>query len=83
MDINELYKYVELFHNMILEIKNDLSPEFQNFPNGSCGTTSILLGTFLNKTGFGNFKMKIGEKGFWENNIWQEYSHAWLESNHL
>lgn len=78
MEKDELYNYVSLFQNAIIELKDKLSVEFQFFPSGSCRTTCILLGTFLTEIGCKNFKMEIGEK--YDSNG-QEYSHAWLETD--
>ena len=75
-----LYFHVALFHDTILEIKNLLSDEFKYFPTGSCGSTCLLLGTYLNESGFGKFKYISGEKYFWDGYSNQEYSHSWLES---
>ncbi|BDC94669.1 hypothetical protein [Treponema bryantii] len=83
MDFCKLFQCVELFHNAIVEIKNELSIEFHNFPAGSCGTTCILLATFLNENGFEKIKMIIGGKEFFTENSYQEYSHAWLELNKI
>ncbi len=75
-----LYYHVEIFHDTIVEIKDFLSDEFKNFPVGACGSTSVLLGTYLRECGFGSFKYVCGEKYFWNGHFNQEYSHAWLET---
>lgn len=80
MEERKLYKFAELFLKTLIEIKDKLSDEFKFFPNGSCGTTCLLLGTFLSENGFGKFKMIRGEKYYWKGNYYIEDSHAWLES---
>lgn len=78
MKKDDLFNYVKLFQNTIIKCKDKLSVEFQSFPCGSCGTTCLLLGTFLAENCFVNLKMKIGEKN---DSNGQEYSHAWLETD--
>ncbi len=44
---------------------------FSEFPFGSCGHTTILLGTILKDKGFGRFEYVLGQK--------EAQSHAWLQ----
>lgn len=53
----------------------------QNFPNGSCGDATPLLGTYLTKLGHSNFMYVLGERRCHGPNGW--HSHAWLEKDGL
>lgn len=52
-----------------------LSIDFAEFPLGSCGTASLLLGTYLQRLGFGGFDYVLGRRGRGCDII----SHAWLK----
>ncbi|ROR28510.1 hypothetical protein EDD66_10492 [Mobilisporobacter senegalensis] len=55
--------------------KNELLISFKNFPLGSCGDTSLILGSYLHSKGYGVYNYICGERG--------EQSHAWLEKDGL
>ncbi len=46
---------------------------FHEFPMGSCGDASLLLGKYIDEMGFGQFDYVCGEHG--------RQSHAWLEKD--
>src|SRR5271170_3727205 len=48
-----------------------LSPTFHDFPHGSCGDASLVLGRFLSERGY--------DIPDYVNGIRARYSHAWLE----
>ncbi|MGE8296000.1 MAG: hypothetical protein ACN6PH_10680 [Pseudomonas sp.] len=50
--------------------------DFRNFPSGSCGSTSELIGTYLEGLGFGKFYYVHGSKPGIE-------SHAWIKQGRL
>ena len=47
--------------------------EFKNFPNGSCYASSVLLGLYLRKNGFGNFEIVFSSRN--------EKTHVWLQND--
>nr|WP_319390503.1 hypothetical protein [uncultured Cohaesibacter sp.] len=47
----------------------------KNFPFGSCGDATLLLGHYLKSNGFGIFQYALGERGAGE----KRHSHAWLQ----
>lgn len=55
--------------------KNQLPITLCNFPHGSCGDASLLLGEFLTDRGFGKFHYVLGELN--------QASHAWLQKDGL
>ena len=56
-------------------------PELVNFPNGACGSSSLLLGAILVDNGYANFKYVCGERPSQDG--MQTISHAWLTDGHL
>lgn len=48
---------------------------FHEFPMGSCGDASLLLGKYLDEMGLGKFDYVCGELG--------KQSHAWLEKDNI
>ena len=58
-----------------------LGPTFEEFPAGSCGDATPLLGTYLCEQGFGQFGYMLGERPI--PNDWQTQSHAWLQQGEL
>lgn len=54
-------------------------PTLADFPCGSCGDASLLLGQFLRDSGFGDFDYVCGEK-FHDN---RTQTHAWLQRDGL
>lgn len=62
------------FRSAILKCdKHTLPATLQNFPKGSCGDASLLLGEYFFIQGLGRFTYKTG--------IWADRSHAWIERN--
>lgn len=76
---DEIFKHAQIFRDALENCKSKLTHiSFENFPRGSCGDTSVLLGTYLSEKGLGDFNYISGGKkiGKWS-------SHAWLEQNGL
>lgn len=48
---------------------------FRDFPHGSCGDASILLGEYLSGLGYGDWNYIPGTR------IRDDFSHAWIEQN--
>jgi hypothetical protein len=55
---------------------NELTPDFGEFPRGSCGDTSLLLGTYLKEQGAGAFTYVNGGRGVSPDRCY----HGWLEA---
>jgi hypothetical protein len=51
----------------------------QDFPAGSCGDATPLLGTYFIEEGLGTFTYVLGERA--ADNINGRHSHAWLEAD--
>ena len=73
-DISYLRELSLQFRNAIIKhgIKK-LPISFHEFPRGSCGDASLLLGKYLDEMGLGQFDYVCGELG--------RQSHAWLEKD--
>ena len=56
-----------------------LSITFQDFPKGSCGDATLLLGTFFQERSLGTFMYALGTRHGDEGH----HSHAWLEVGKL
>jgi hypothetical protein len=69
-----------IFRSAIEKIKEKLSITFTNFPRGSCGYTTILLGTYLLEKKLGHFYYTQGDY-YKSHNEWS--SHAWLQQGDL
>lgn len=71
--MNELNDAAKRFRNLIMMTqKNQLPVSLQDFPNGACGDSSLLLGHYLTEMGHGEFRYYLG---------WRAgRSHAWLQS---
>lgn len=72
----KIFKICSAFRKAIEIRKDQLGVVFKNFPAGSCGDTTLLLGTFLKHIGYGDFYYKFKEIS--ENG--DSKSHAWLEN---
>jgi hypothetical protein len=59
--------------------KNRLCISFQEYPLGSCGDASSLLGKYLTDSGLGSFRYVAGE--YMSGEDYQ--SHAWVEQDGL
>ncbi|WCL50819.1 hypothetical protein [Leptospira sp. GIMC2001] len=68
------------FRSAIEKIRKNLSVSFINFPRGSCGYATILLGTYLLENNLGQFFYTLGDYHS-SNNEWS--SHAWLQQGEL
>ena len=80
-EINQIKFYSEKFRRALeLCPKRLLSIAFQDFPHGSCGDASLLLGKYLEDSGLNDFEYVSGE--FYDSDG-QYRSHAWLEKENL
>lgn len=71
--MDELNDAATQFRDLIMSTqKNSLPITLQDFPNGACGDTALLLGHHLAELGHGEFRYYLG----WRNGR----SHAWLQS---
>jgi hypothetical protein len=61
----------------IIQSPRDDIDAFRDFPRGSCGDASILLGEYLHQTGHGDREYVTGER------ISDFYPHAWVERDGL
>lgn len=53
---------------------------FENFPSGSCGDASLLLGTYLHELGFNKFQRVLANRVYENTNI---MGHSWLSDGEL
>lgn len=65
------------FRNAIVRCPRDDLRSLRDFPRGSCGDASVLLGEYLYQTGHGQWDYVAGER---EPDL---HSHAWLEQDGL
>jgi hypothetical protein len=65
------------FRNAIVRCPRDDLRSLRDFPRGSCGDASVLLGEYLHQTGHGQWDYVAGER---EPDL---HSHAWLEQDGL
>ena len=73
-DINKIIiEFRNCLEKLSREGKFSGLPTLINFPRGSCGTTSRLLGAYLENNGHGVWNYMCGYIG--------KQSHAWLEKN--
>lgn len=71
--MNDLNDAAKLFRDLIMRTqRNSLPITLQDFPNGACGDTALLLGHYLSELGYGEFRYYLGWRG--------GRSHAWLQS---
>lgn len=74
--MKDLYQTCLDFRNAIIKTpKSRLSIGFQDFPYGSCGDTSLILGAFLQESDFGVFDYVCGDRN--------GSSHASLEKSEI
>jgi hypothetical protein len=52
----------------------------RDFPHGSCGDATLLLGTWLSEQGWGDFVYISAERGTLAGEIW---THGWAEQDEL
>lgn len=79
-------KYIEgiavRFRETILETPIETRPlTIREFPLGSCGDVTLLVGTLLSDLGLDDFRYISGERGLRSDNTWE--SHAWAKSGSL
>jgi hypothetical protein len=77
-ELEEIRNHAQLFRSAIESCKNKLSIPFKDFPSGSCGATTDILGVYLCEKGYGKFNYICAS----ENKIYAS-SHAWLEKDRL
>lgn len=78
LDIDEISS-VALRFRMAIEACDRLTLpiSFEEFPRGSCGDVTPLLGTYFIERGFGPFDYVLGERGG------SGHTHAWLRQGQL
>lgn len=82
MRSEEIYKAAEEVRSAIERADRASLPiTFENFPRGSCGDATLILGTHLKSLGFGPFNYVVGDRGNQCEGTW--HSHAWLEGEGL
>jgi len=78
-EMTAITRSVQEFRNALERSDLALLPTLANFPQGSCGDASLLLGKFLRDSGFGDFDYVCGEV-FRDG---QKQTHAWLQRGAL
>ena len=74
IDMCNIMRYCENFRNAIEIVgKEQLNVTFQSFPKGSCGSTSLILGAYLEEQGYGKYNYICGK--------YHNQHHAWLEKD--
>lgn len=81
MDINKIKNAAIDFRQAIEACAPSLGVSFENFPSGSCGDVSPMLGTYLLEQNLGQFQYLLGTYGNHEDNTWS--SHGWLQIDDL
>lgn len=78
VDLDEIWDAASRFRMAIEACDRSILPiSFEEFPRGSCGDVTPLLGTYLIEHGFGPFDYVLGERGG------SRYTHAWLRQGQL
>lgn len=78
LDFDAVRRVASLFRMAIEACDRSMLPiSFEEFPRGSCGDATPLLGTYLIEHGFGPFDYVLGERGS------SGYTHAWLRQGQL
>jgi hypothetical protein len=74
LDLDRLRELAGAFRDAIERAdRYRLSVTLHNFPQGSCGEASMLLGTFLKNHGMGVFRYVCGRR--------EGHSHSWIEAD--
>jgi|WetSurMetagenome_2_1015567.scaffolds.fasta_scaffold873913_1 hypothetical protein len=82
MDLQNLTEIAIRFRSALESMLiQERSVTLQDFPRGSCGDATLLLGTYLIEEGFGPFDYMLGERSGPMGEGWT--SHAWLEQDDL
>lgn len=77
-DTEQIQRLASVFRTAIMQCPRSDLFSFRNFPRGSCGDTSILLGQYLYEQGQGIWTYASGER------VSDDFqSHAWLEKDGL
>jgi len=64
VDLDQVKQLATAFREAIERCNSErLGISFENFPRGSCGDASPLLGTYLIEQGAGTFMYVCGERG--------------------
>jgi hypothetical protein len=80
--IKHLRKLASLFRAGIERADRSRLPiGFSDFPRGSCGDATLLLGTFLLEEGLPEFQYMLGERHYDGSGF--PHSHAWLQREKL
>lgn len=74
---HQLHQAASTLRDAIIRSPRDDIHAFRDFPRGSCGDASILLGEYLHQTGHGDWEYVTGER------LSDFYTHAWLEQDGL
>ena len=78
LDLDEIRRTASRFRKAIEACDRSMLPiSFEEFPRGSCGDVTPLLGTYLIEHGFGPFDYVLGERGS------SGCTHAWLRRGQL
>ena len=78
--MDQLTSHVYTFRNAIEAVsKSFISESLKGFPEGACGDTTLLLGTYLQETGYGTFDYMLGRR--FNGDQW--HTHAWLGGHGL
>jgi hypothetical protein len=78
-ELTAITRSVAEFRNALERSDLDFLPTLADFPKGSCGDASLLLGQFLRDSGFGEFDYVCGEM-FDDGRM---LTHAWLQRGGL
>jgi len=77
-DLDGIQSVASRFRKAIEACDRSMLPiSFEEFPLGSCGDVTPLLGTYLIEHGFGTFDYILGERGE------SGHTHAWLRRGQL
>jgi hypothetical protein len=80
VDLSKLKELAANFRSAIERCDPEkLCPRLRNYPRGSCGDATPLLGTYLIEQGMEPFMYVSGERGDKDDGTWT--SHAWLEGD--
>ncbi len=78
LDIDAIRSVASRFRTAIEACDRSMLPDsFEEFPRGSCGDVTPLLGTYIIEHGFGPFDYVLGERGS------SNCTHAWLRQGQL
>lgn len=82
--LDTIESHVIAFREAILRIPtNHRPPSFESFPLGACGDATLLVGTFLEDSGFGSFNLISAARGKRNTPPYDWVSHAWATKDHI